>query len=91
MFIRLFNGANKRVRIIYCRMRSDNVIMIGELVKDVGESIVANTNYGISMQVQRKTTGNLIQSRWLQNEILTRIRNAFYNATFSVVEHGYVR
>jgi hypothetical protein len=35
--------------------------MISELVKDVGESIVANTKYGISMQVLRKTTGNLIQ------------------------------
>jgi hypothetical protein len=40
-------------------MRNYNVIMISELVKDVvGESIVADTNYGISMQVQRKTKGN---------------------------------
>jgi hypothetical protein len=44
------------LQIVYSRMRNDNVIMISELVKDVGESIVANTNYGISMQVQRKTT-----------------------------------
>jgi hypothetical protein len=37
-------------------MRNDNVILLSELVRDVGESTVANTNYGISMQVQKKTT-----------------------------------
>jgi hypothetical protein len=34
-------------------MRNDNVIMISELVKDVGEPIIANTNDSISMQVQK--------------------------------------
>jgi hypothetical protein len=33
------------------------------MVKDVAELIVANTNYGTSMQVQGKTTGILIQGR----------------------------
>jgi hypothetical protein len=60
-FIRLFNGGDFKVQVTYSRTRIDNVIMISELVKDVGESIVANINYGISVQVQRKTTGNLIQ------------------------------
>jgi hypothetical protein len=46
-------------------MRNDNAIMISELVKDVGESVIANINYGISTQVQRKTTGNLIQGNGL--------------------------
>jgi hypothetical protein len=35
--------------------------MISALAKNVGESIVANTYYGISVQVQRKTTGNVVQ------------------------------
>jgi hypothetical protein len=42
-------------------MKNDDVIMISELAKDVEESIVAKTNYEISMQVQKKTTGNVIQ------------------------------
>jgi hypothetical protein len=46
-------------------MRNDDVIMISEVVKDLEESTVANTNYGISMQVQRKSTGKLIQGCWL--------------------------
>jgi hypothetical protein len=46
MFIRVFNGALLKVQIIYRRMKNDNLIMISELVKDVGESIVANTDYG---------------------------------------------
>lgn len=37
------------------------MIMIIELAKDVGQSIVANTKYGILMQIQRKTTGSLVQ------------------------------
>jgi hypothetical protein len=60
MFIRLFNGSDLTVQIIYRRMRNSNMIVISELAKDVGESIVANTDYGISMQVQRKTTGSLV-------------------------------
>jgi hypothetical protein len=43
-------------------MRNDNVIEKSEFVKDVGESVVADTNYGISVQVQRKETEYLIQS-----------------------------
>jgi hypothetical protein len=54
-------------------MRKDNVIIISELVKDAGESIVANTNYGISMQVQRKTTGSFIQGSGSEIEILIGI------------------
>jgi hypothetical protein len=50
-------------------MTNYNMIMISELEKDAGGSIVANTNYGISMQVQRKTTGNRIQGSRLQIEI----------------------
>jgi hypothetical protein len=42
-------------------MRNNNVIMVGEMVKHVGESIVANKRYGISLEVQRKTRRNLIQ------------------------------
>jgi hypothetical protein len=61
MFICLFNDADLKVQTIYRRMRNGNIIMISKLAKDVRESIVANTNYGISMQVQRKTMGNLIQ------------------------------
>jgi hypothetical protein len=56
-FIHLFNNSDLTVQIIYRRMRNDSV-MISRLVKDVGELIVANTNYGISMQIQRKATGN---------------------------------
>jgi hypothetical protein len=55
-------------------MRNDNVIMISELVNDVGESIVTNTNYGISMQVQRETTGNLIQDSWLYDRDFAGIK-----------------
>jgi hypothetical protein len=54
-------------------MRNDNVIMISELVKDVGELIVANTNCRISMQIQRTTTGNLIQGSRLEIEILATV------------------
>jgi hypothetical protein len=43
-------------------MVNDNVIVISEMVKDVGESVVADTNYGVSVQVQRKETEYLIQS-----------------------------
>jgi hypothetical protein len=41
--------------------------VIGEFVKDVGESILANTSCEILMQVQRKTTGNLIQGSRLHD------------------------
>jgi hypothetical protein len=40
-------------------MGNYSVIMMRELVKGVGESIIAITNYGICMQME--TTGNLIQ------------------------------
>jgi hypothetical protein len=56
MFILLFKGGDLTFQ-IYCQMRNNNVILISELAKDAGESILANTNYGISIQVQRKTTG----------------------------------
>jgi hypothetical protein len=61
VFMRLFNGADSNAQIIYRRMRNYNAIMISELVNDVRESIVANEKYGISMQVQRKTAGNVIK------------------------------
>jgi hypothetical protein len=47
-------------------------VIISELVKDVGELIVANTNNRISMQVQRKTKGNLIQGGRLYDRDLNR-------------------
>jgi hypothetical protein len=37
LFIRLFNCCDLTLQNIYRRMRSDNVIMISELVEDVGE------------------------------------------------------
>lgn len=43
------------------QMRDNNAVIITELVKDVLESIVANTNYGTSMRVQKEIMGNLIQ------------------------------
>jgi hypothetical protein len=56
-------------------MGNDNAIIVSESVRDVGESIVAGTNCGISRQVQRKATGNLIQdSRWYDRD---SNRNAF--------------
>jgi hypothetical protein len=57
VFSRLFSGADLKVRIIYRRMGNDNVIVVSELVRDVGESMVTNTDYRISMQVQRKAMG----------------------------------
>jgi hypothetical protein len=54
IFILLFNGADLKVQITYRRTRNVNV-MISELVKDVGESIVANTNY----RIQRRYRGKL--------------------------------
>jgi hypothetical protein len=74
-------------------MRDSNVIMIGELAKNIGDSIVAKTNYGTAMQIQRRTTGSLVQySRY--SRILTMFniiwtRNASSNAAFGVVEDGY--
>jgi hypothetical protein len=65
MFIRVFNGGDVTLQIIYSRSRHNNVIMISELVRDVGESMVANTKHGISLQIQRKTIGNLIQGNRL--------------------------
>jgi hypothetical protein len=69
--------------------------MSSALVYCVGESVVANTSNGISMHVQRKSTGNLIQDSAFMIEILTGIkfmwiRNAFYNMPFGVVEGSYV-
>jgi hypothetical protein len=54
MFIRLFNGGDLTLQIIYHQMRKYNATVINEMVKDVGESIVANKNYGISMQYRGK-------------------------------------
>jgi hypothetical protein len=68
-------------------MRNNNVIMISELVKDVGESIVANTNYGISVQVQRKSTGNLVQGRRLCDRDFNRNRLDL-NRTLSITQHS---
>jgi hypothetical protein len=53
-------------------MRNYSVIMIVELVNDVAESLV-DTNLGISVHVQRKCTGNLIQDIAFMIEILTGI------------------
>jgi hypothetical protein len=53
-------------------MRNYSVIMIIELVNDVAESLV-DTNLGISVRVQRKCTGNLIQDSAFMIEILTGI------------------
>jgi hypothetical protein len=77
IFICLFDRSDLKDQIIYRPMRNGNVIMImiiSGLVKYVGESIVANTSYGISMQVQRKTTGNLIQDSWLYDQDVNRIQ-----------------
>jgi hypothetical protein len=57
---RLFNGADSTVQIMFCRTRNYSVIMNSELVNYVGESVIANTSYGISVHVQRKTRGDLI-------------------------------
>jgi hypothetical protein len=65
MFLRLFIGCDLEVWLIYRRIRNANVIMNSEFLKDVGESIVADTRYGTPMEVQRKTTGNLTQSSTL--------------------------
>jgi hypothetical protein len=54
-------------------MRNYSVIMISELVKDVAESLV-DTNLGISVHVQRKCAGNLIQDSTFMIEILTGIQ-----------------
>jgi hypothetical protein len=68
MFIRILNGGDLTVQIIYRRVRNSNVIVISELAKDVRESNVAKTNYGISMQVQRKTTGSVVQERFYDRD-----------------------
>jgi hypothetical protein len=70
------------------------VIKNSELVLYVGESVVANTSYGISMHVQRKSIEILIQDSVFMIEIgmnLLCMLNAFYNVTFGVVEDRYVR
>jgi hypothetical protein len=64
MFIRLFDGIV--LKVIYRRVRNDSVIMISELVKDMGNSIIVR----ISVQVQRKTTGHLIQGSKLHDRDL---------------------
>lgn len=62
-FIRLSVASD---RIICRRIRNGNVIIISKLAKDIGESIVPNTNYGISMQLQEKPR-NLIHCIRLYN------------------------
>jgi hypothetical protein len=59
MFIRLFDGGDLKVQIIYRLLRNYNVIIISELMKEVEGWIIADRNYGNSLQVQR-ITGNLI-------------------------------
>jgi hypothetical protein len=54
------------------------VTVINELI-DVGESIVANTNYGVSIQVQRKTTGNQKQD--------SRLYFRYFNCNQQNVNH----
>jgi hypothetical protein len=63
VFIHLFNSADFKLQIIYRRMRNGIVIIVSKLVNNVIKFIVANADYGISMQVQRKTKRNLIQDR----------------------------
>jgi hypothetical protein len=58
-FIHLFNGSDITLKFVYLKMGNKN--MMSELEKYVGESVVSNTKYGISLEVQRKTRGNLIQ------------------------------
>jgi TPP-dependent pyruvate/acetoin dehydrogenase alpha subunit len=70
------------------------VIVSSDLVNYVGESIVANERYGISVHVQRKSSRNLIQDNAVMIEILTGMnliltRNAFCKAIFHVVDDGY--
>jgi hypothetical protein len=70
-------------------MRHESVIAISELVKDVEESTVANTNYRMSVlegECGKSNTGLLVVVR-----DFNRIRNALYNATFGSVDHGYLR
>lgn len=65
------------------------------MVQDVGESLLANTDYGISMQLQRKAKRKLIRDNrlydrdFIRNQ-LSMIRNAIYNATFGMVEDDCV-
>jgi hypothetical protein len=73
MFVRLFNGANSCFQIMYRRIRKYNVIIVNKLVRDLGESMVANTKYGISVEVQRKTSGSLFNIVGYTVEILTGI------------------
>jgi hypothetical protein len=49
------------------------VIIISELVNCVGEAVVTDTSYGISVHIQRKCAGNLIQDNAFMIEILTGI------------------
>jgi hypothetical protein len=53
-------------------MRNENMVMVSEMLGDLGESIIANTNYGISMQAQRKTTGNIIEGSRLYDRDFNR-------------------
>jgi hypothetical protein len=48
------------------------VVVISEFVKDMGDSIVVNTNNGISLQIQRKTAGHLIRGRKLYDRDFNR-------------------
>jgi hypothetical protein len=70
---RLFNSGDSPVCIVSRRMRNYSVIMISELVNYIGESVVTDTSYGISVHVQRKCTGNLIRDSASVIEILTGI------------------
>jgi hypothetical protein len=54
-------------------MKNGNVIIIGLLIKNVEKSIVANTEYRISVQVQRKTMRNLIQRTRFYDRLRTKL------------------
>jgi hypothetical protein len=47
--------------------------MSSEWANYVGQSVIANTSYGISVHAQWKNTGNLIQDSAFMIEILTGI------------------
>jgi hypothetical protein len=65
-------------------------VMISQLAKDVGESILHNTKYRNSAQEQRKTTGNLIQDsrlydRDFNRELSTvRLLHMWFRSAFSL-------
>jgi hypothetical protein len=53
----LFNGGDSAVHIMSRQTRNYSVIMISELVNNVGESVVTDISYGISVHVRRNVPG----------------------------------